>query len=99
MSKEVNEERAPRTITDVKEMLSKHSNGEIQRTTPLHMEFHCPLLHSSLTVSDALLWLSQRLSARKKIMIGMRAIMVPAATTRGSDTKVPCRRLMPSVSV
>ena len=32
MSKEVNEERAPRTITDVKEMLSKHSNGEIQRT-------------------------------------------------------------------
>ena len=32
MSKEVNEEHAPRTITDVKEMLSKHSNGEIQRT-------------------------------------------------------------------
>ena len=32
MSKEVNEERAPRTITDVKEMLTKHSNGEIQRT-------------------------------------------------------------------
>ena len=32
MSKEVNEERTPRTITDVKEMLSKHSNGEIQRT-------------------------------------------------------------------
>ena len=31
-------------------------------------------------------------------MIGTRAIMVPAATTRGSDTKVPCRRLMPSVS-
>ena len=32
MSKEVNEERAPRTVEDVKEMLSKHSNGEIQRT-------------------------------------------------------------------
>ena len=32
MSKEVNEERAPRTVTDVKEMLAKHSNGEIQRT-------------------------------------------------------------------
>ena len=33
MSKEVNqEEYAPRTIADVKEMLSKHSNGEIQRT-------------------------------------------------------------------
>ena len=32
------------------------------RIPPLHMEFHCPLLHSSLTVSDALLWLSQRLS-------------------------------------
>ncbi len=32
MSKEVNEERAPRTIEDVKEMLTKHSNGEIQRT-------------------------------------------------------------------
>lgn len=29
MSKEVNEERALRTITDVKEMLTKHSNGEI----------------------------------------------------------------------
>jgi len=32
LSKEVNEERAPRTVTDVKEMLTKHSNGEIQRT-------------------------------------------------------------------
>ena len=33
MSKEVNEEeRPPRTITDVKEMLTKHSNGEVQRT-------------------------------------------------------------------
>ena len=32
MNKEVNEERAPQTVTDVKEMLTKHSNGEIQRT-------------------------------------------------------------------
>ena len=32
MSKEVNEERTPRTVADVKEMLTKHSNGEIQRT-------------------------------------------------------------------
>ena len=32
MSKEVNEERTPRTVEDVKEMLVKHSNGEIQRT-------------------------------------------------------------------
>ena len=33
MSKEVNEEeRTPQTVTDVKEMLTKHSNGEIQRT-------------------------------------------------------------------
>ena len=32
MSKEVNEERTPRTVEDVKEMLSQHSNGEIQRT-------------------------------------------------------------------
>jgi len=33
LSKEVNqEERAPRTVADVKEMLAKHSNGEIQRT-------------------------------------------------------------------
>ena len=32
MSKEVNEERAPRTVAEVKEMLTKHSNGEIQRT-------------------------------------------------------------------
>ena len=32
MSKEVNEERTPRSVTDVKEMLAKHSNGEIQRT-------------------------------------------------------------------
>ena len=32
MSKEVHEERAPRTVEDVKEMLVKHSNGEIQRT-------------------------------------------------------------------
>ena len=33
MSKEVNQEEcAPRTVADVKEMLTKHSNGEIQRT-------------------------------------------------------------------
>jgi len=32
LSKEVNEERTPRTVADVKEMLTKHSNGEIQRT-------------------------------------------------------------------
>ena len=32
MSKEVHEECAPRTVEDVKEMLVKHSNGEIQRT-------------------------------------------------------------------
>ena len=32
MNKEVNEERASQTVTDVKEMLTKHSNGEIQRT-------------------------------------------------------------------
>ena len=32
MSKEVDEECAPRTVEDVKEMLTKHSNGEIQRT-------------------------------------------------------------------
>ena len=32
MSKEANEERTPRTVGDVKEMLTKHSNGEIQRT-------------------------------------------------------------------
>ena len=33
MSKEVNQEEcAPRTVEDVKEMLVKHSNGEIQRT-------------------------------------------------------------------
>ena len=32
MSKEVNEERTPRTVEDVKEMLVKYSNGEIQRT-------------------------------------------------------------------
>ena len=32
MSKEVNEERTPRTVEDAKEMLVKHSNGEIQRT-------------------------------------------------------------------
>ena len=29
---QVNEERTPRTVADVKEMLTKHSNGEIQRT-------------------------------------------------------------------
>ena len=32
MNKEVNEERTPHTVADVKEMLTKHSNGEIQRT-------------------------------------------------------------------
>lgn len=32
MSKEVHEERTPHTVADVKEMLVKHSNGEIQRT-------------------------------------------------------------------
>ena len=32
------------------------------RIPPLHMEFHSPLLHSSSTVSDAILRLSRRLS-------------------------------------
>ena len=32
MSKEVDEERTPHTVADVKEMLTKHSDGEIQRT-------------------------------------------------------------------
>ena len=32
MNKEVDEERTPHTVADVKEMLTKHSNGEIQRT-------------------------------------------------------------------
>ncbi len=32
------------------------------RISPLHMEFHSPLLHSSLPVSNALLRLSRRLS-------------------------------------
>ncbi len=32
------------------------------RIPPLHMEFHSPLLHSSPTVSDAILRLSRRLS-------------------------------------
>ena len=36
------------------------------RISPLHMEFHSPLLHSSLPVSDALLRLSRRLSHRLK---------------------------------
>ena len=44
MSKEANEERTPRTVGDVKEMLTKHSNGEIQRRDPaddseLHHDF------------------------------------------------------------
>ncbi len=36
------------------------------RISPLHMEFHCPLLHSSFPVSDALLRLSRRLSHQTK---------------------------------
>ena len=39
MSKEVNEERTPRTVADVKEMLTKHSNGEIQRTIQNCIDF------------------------------------------------------------
>jgi hypothetical protein len=31
LNKEVNEERAPHNVTDVEEMLTKHSNGENQR--------------------------------------------------------------------
>ena len=54
MSKEVNEERAPRTITDVKEMLSKHSNGEIQRTIQncitILQNDHVPVSYTHLTL-------------------------------------------------
>ena len=42
MNKEVNEERAPRTVEDVKEMLTKHSNGEIQRSEEHTSELQSP---------------------------------------------------------
>ena len=56
MSKEVNEERTPRTVAGVKEMLAKHSNGEIQRTiqnciTILqndHVLAHTPILRQMM---------------------------------------------------
>ena len=65
MSKEVNEERAPRTVTDVKEMLSKHSNGEIQRT----IENCITILQNDHVLADAirLNLLSERIDIVKPV--------------------------------
>ena len=51
MSKEVNEERTPRTVEDVKEMLVKHSNGEIQRT----IQNCITILQNDHVLADAIL--------------------------------------------
>ncbi len=64
MSKEVNEEeRPPRTVEDVKEMLTKHSNGEIQRT----IQNCITILQNDHVLADAirLNLLSERMLNRK----------------------------------
>ena len=65
MSKEVNEERAPRTVTDVKEMLTKHSNGEIQRT----IQNCITILQNDHVLADAirLNLLSERIDSVKPV--------------------------------
>ena len=65
MSKEVNEERTPRTVADVKEMLTKHSNGEIQRT----IQNCITILQNDHVLSDAirLNLLSERIDIVKPV--------------------------------
>ena len=65
MNKEVNEERTPRTVADVKEMLVKHSNGEIQRT----IQNCITILQNDHVLSDAirLNLLSERIDIVKPV--------------------------------
>ena len=65
MSKEVNEERTPRTVGDVKEMLTKHSNGENQRT----IQNCITILHNDYVLADAirLNLLSERIDIVKPV--------------------------------
>lgn len=65
MSKEVNEERTPRTVGDVKEMLTKHSNGEIQRT----IQNCITILQNDYVLADAirLNLLSERIDIVKPV--------------------------------
>ena len=66
MSKEGNqEERTPRTVADVKEMLSKHSNGEIQRT----IQNCITILQNDYVLADAirLNLLSERIDIVKPV--------------------------------
>ena len=65
MSKEVNEERTPRTVADVKEMLTKHSNGEIQRT----IQNCITILQNDYVLADAirLNMLSERIDIVKPV--------------------------------
>ena len=65
MSKEVHEERTPRTVEDVKEMLTKHSNGEIQRT----IQNCITILQNDHVLSDAirLNLLSERIDIVKPV--------------------------------
>ena len=65
MSKEANEERTPRTVGDVKEMLTKHSNGEIQRT----IQNCITILQNDHVLSDAirLNLLSERIDIVKPV--------------------------------
>ena len=65
MSKEVNEERTLRTVGDVKEMLTKHSNGEIQRT----IQNCITILQNDYVLADAirLNLLSERIDIVKPV--------------------------------
>ena len=72
MSKEVNEERAPRTVEDVKEMLVKHSNGEIQRT----IQNCITILQNDHVLADAirLNLLSERMMPNKALRFCVKSL-------------------------
>ncbi len=82
MSKEVNEERTPRTVADVKEMLTKHSNGEIQRT----IQNCITILQNDHVLADAirLNLLSERIDIKSNplsALLPTRTAITPSGTT------------------
>ena len=103
MSKEVNqEERSPRTVADVKEMLTKHSNGEIQRT----IQNCITILQNDHVLADAirLNLLSERIDIVKPVNLSLMSTLptltiTAAMSSPSSSMRMPTKQPFKSWAV
>ena len=85
MSKEVNEERTPRTVEDVKGMLTKHSNGEIQRT----IQNCITILQNDHVLADAIRFEPVERAHRHRKACGLAALRQDAERHRHKVYSAP----------